>query len=184
MITMSYNGKTTKAQITDECPGCPYGGLDLSRGLFRFFAPESVGVLSGDWWFDGEGDDKPAPPPPPPPPKTTHQDSPKPTTTEEPEKPKPTPKPTPTTTEKPDPTTTSNDKKPSSSSSSSKASKASSTVTLATTSIDLSKGVASGLVQPTGTINTGDNSPDNWYQINLALVGMGAVLVAGAETGA
>ncbi|GAW08454.1 Allergen Asp f 7 [Lentinula edodes] len=45
MITMTYNGKTTTAQITDECPGCPYGGLDLSTGLFEFFADESWGFL-------------------------------------------------------------------------------------------------------------------------------------------
>ncbi|THH01714.1 hypothetical protein EW026_g1042 [Hermanssonia centrifuga] len=24
-ITITYNGKTTQAQIADECPGCPYG---------------------------------------------------------------------------------------------------------------------------------------------------------------
>lgn len=60
-ITLSVNGKTAQATIMDACPGCPYGGLDLSRGLFKFFASESVGVLSGDWWFgssNGDGEDK------------------------------------------------------------------------------------------------------------------------------
>ncbi|KAF8968394.1 hypothetical protein BDZ97DRAFT_1655061 [Flammula alnicola] len=50
-IVMTYNGKTTTATIMDSCPGCPYGGLDLSRGLFDFFASEALGVLSGDWSF-------------------------------------------------------------------------------------------------------------------------------------
>jgi len=55
-ITMTYNGKTARATIMDECPGCPYGGLDLSRGLFKFFAPESVGVLYGTWYFNDGSD--------------------------------------------------------------------------------------------------------------------------------
>ncbi|KAJ6582289.1 RlpA-like double-psi beta-barrel-protein domain-containing protein-containing protein, partial [Mycena capillaripes] len=51
-ITMTYNGKTTTATIVDSCPGCPSsGGLDLSPGLFSFFADESVGVIYGDWSF-------------------------------------------------------------------------------------------------------------------------------------
>ncbi|KIY51064.1 hypothetical protein FISHEDRAFT_21949, partial [Fistulina hepatica ATCC 64428] len=51
-ITISYGGKTTTATIMDECPGCPYGGLDFSRGLFDYFADESLGVLSGTWWYN------------------------------------------------------------------------------------------------------------------------------------
>ncbi|KAF9653153.1 hypothetical protein BDM02DRAFT_3081912, partial [Thelephora ganbajun] len=50
-ISMTFNGRTTTATIMDECPGCPWGGLDLSRGLFRFFASEDAGVLSGEWHF-------------------------------------------------------------------------------------------------------------------------------------
>ncbi|EIM89298.1 uncharacterized protein STEHIDRAFT_52829 [Stereum hirsutum FP-91666 SS1] len=50
-ITISYGGKTTTAEIVDECPGCPYGALDLSPSLFSFFAPKSVGVISGSWSF-------------------------------------------------------------------------------------------------------------------------------------
>lgn len=72
-ITITCNGKSTGATILDECPGCPYGGLDLSTGLFDFFADPSVGVLYCSWDFDG---DAPAPtstsaPPPPPPPTTS-----------------------------------------------------------------------------------------------------------------
>lgn len=50
-ITITVNGVSTQAQITDECPGCPCGGLDLSQGLFEFFAPTSVGELSGSWSY-------------------------------------------------------------------------------------------------------------------------------------
>ncbi|KAJ6478194.1 RlpA-like double-psi beta-barrel-protein domain-containing protein-containing protein [Mycena sanguinolenta] len=78
-ITMTYNGKTTTATIVDSCPGCPSpGGLDLSPGLFSFFADESVGVIYGDWSFvDGSGGDTTT--------STTHQQTttaaPPPTTT-------------------------------------------------------------------------------------------------------
>ncbi|KAG1757538.1 RlpA-like double-psi beta-barrel-protein domain-containing protein-containing protein [Suillus lakei] len=50
-ITITVNGMSTQAQITDQCPGCPCGGLDLSQGLFEFFAPTSVGELSGSWSY-------------------------------------------------------------------------------------------------------------------------------------
>ena len=70
-ITMKYKGKTAKAQIMDrvirhwrfelllilqcQCPGCPYGGLDLSEGLFSHFSDLSEGVLSGSWSFTSTG---------------------------------------------------------------------------------------------------------------------------------
>ncbi|KAF6764733.1 RlpA-like double-psi beta-barrel-protein domain-containing protein-containing protein, partial [Ephemerocybe angulata] len=50
-ITMTYNGKTATAKIVDSCPGCPQGGLDLSRGLFTHFAAESVGIIYGEWEY-------------------------------------------------------------------------------------------------------------------------------------
>ncbi|KJA20258.1 hypothetical protein HYPSUDRAFT_43398 [Hypholoma sublateritium FD-334 SS-4] len=50
-ITMSYNGKTATATIMDSCPGCPSGGLDLSRGLFTHFATEDTGIIYGEWSF-------------------------------------------------------------------------------------------------------------------------------------
>ncbi|KAJ7487633.1 RlpA-like double-psi beta-barrel-protein domain-containing protein-containing protein [Mycena galericulata] len=46
-ITITYNGKTTNAQIVDQCQICPDGGLDLSRGLFTFFEDPSVGIIHG-----------------------------------------------------------------------------------------------------------------------------------------
>jgi hypothetical protein len=39
-----------------QCPGCPYGGLDLTEGLFSYFADMSVGVLTCSWYYtDGSG---------------------------------------------------------------------------------------------------------------------------------
>ncbi|KAH9057098.1 RlpA-like double-psi beta-barrel-protein domain-containing protein-containing protein, partial [Lactarius deliciosus] len=50
-IVLTANGKTATATIVDMCPGCPYGGLDLTRGLFQFYADLGVGVLQGSWHF-------------------------------------------------------------------------------------------------------------------------------------
>lgn len=57
-IVISYGGRTANAVIKDSCVACsnwsPWA-LDLSTGLFEFFAPLSVGVLSIDWSFtDGQ----------------------------------------------------------------------------------------------------------------------------------
>jgi len=52
-ITITVNGKSIQAQITDRCAGCGYGGLDFSSGLFDFFGSESLGVLTGSWVFGG-----------------------------------------------------------------------------------------------------------------------------------
>jgi hypothetical protein len=48
-IQITYAGKTATATVADSCPACPMGGLDLTEGLFSFFAPHSVGVIYGDW---------------------------------------------------------------------------------------------------------------------------------------
>lgn len=73
----SYSQRTPECH---QCPGCPYGGLDLTRGLFEFFAPLGVGVLDGDWWFADQAPE-PAPAPPKPKPKTTSKPPPPPPTT-------------------------------------------------------------------------------------------------------
>ncbi|TFK42954.1 hypothetical protein BDQ12DRAFT_677080 [Crucibulum laeve] len=54
-ITMTYGGKTATAKVMDQCPGCPWGGLDLSRGLFRYFASEDAGIIYGEWSFNSDG---------------------------------------------------------------------------------------------------------------------------------
>ncbi|PSR88899.1 hypothetical protein PHLCEN_2v5048 [Hermanssonia centrifuga] len=52
LINISYNGQSTQAAIVDECPGCPYGGLDLSPSLFSFLAGSTApGVIYGEWSF-------------------------------------------------------------------------------------------------------------------------------------
>ncbi|KAG2147144.1 RlpA-like double-psi beta-barrel-protein domain-containing protein-containing protein, partial [Suillus cothurnatus] len=93
MITITCNGLTAQAQITDECPGCPYAGLDLSQGLFQFFAPLGDGVIYGSWSFGSS-------PAPAPSPTSTWQPPPAPTTTWQPPSPSTTwtPPPPPSTT--------------------------------------------------------------------------------------
>ncbi|KAN0100642.1 RlpA-like double-psi beta-barrel-containing domain containing protein [Tylopilus felleus] len=74
MITITVNGKTAQAQITDECPGCGPGGLDLSNGLFLYFAPLDEGELYGSWYFNSDmtsSSSTPAPTPSYTPPTTT-----------------------------------------------------------------------------------------------------------------
>ncbi|PAV22920.1 expansin family [Pyrrhoderma noxium] len=56
-ITVTVGDKSTQAIIQDMCPGCPEGGLDLSEGLFKFFASTDVGVLQGSWTFGGGSGD-------------------------------------------------------------------------------------------------------------------------------
>lgn len=54
-ITISYGGKTAVATIQDECPTCGYGDLDFSRGLFDYFASESLGQFQMSWWYNNGG---------------------------------------------------------------------------------------------------------------------------------
>ncbi|KAJ9476604.1 Expansin [Pseudozyma hubeiensis] len=57
-IAITYNGNTQYAQVQDACPSCPYGGLDMSEGLFKAFASPSVGVFYMSWTVaDGSGGD-------------------------------------------------------------------------------------------------------------------------------
>ncbi|KAI5123306.1 hypothetical protein M0805_009327 [Coniferiporia weirii] len=58
-ITMSYGGKKTDATIVDLCPSCPYGALDLSEGLFEYFAPPVIGIIYGSWDFGASDVSKP-----------------------------------------------------------------------------------------------------------------------------
>ncbi|CDR98918.1 hypothetical protein [Sporisorium scitamineum] len=55
-IAITYNGNTQYAAVQDACPSCPYGGLDMSEGLFKAFASPSVGVFYMSWTAaDGSG---------------------------------------------------------------------------------------------------------------------------------
>jgi len=143
MITINYGTKSTTAQIMDECPGCPYGGLDMSEGLFQFFAPLGVGVLYGSWEFNDGGGSPPPPPPPPP-------------------KAKPKPAYTPQANASPHPTTTTSKPTTTSSSSSTHHSTSASAVT----------GEASGLAVPSGTSASGRDVIDSLNQAVIGLGGM------------
>lgn len=160
-IVMSYGGKTTTATIVDECPGCPYGGLDLSPGLFSFFADQGKGVINGEWHFAGDGGDAPPPPPKPTPkpkPTTTWTPPPKPTTTWKPE---------PTTTWKPDPTTT---KKTTSSTADPTTSKSSTT----------SKASSSSAAAPSPSAPASGVNLDTFNNI---LLNLGGIALAGGAAG-
>ncbi|KAG6335158.1 hypothetical protein ID866_3942 [Astraeus odoratus] len=174
-ITISYGGKTAQATIMDECMGCPWGGLDFSRGLFDYFASESDGVLYGTWWFnDGSGGGE-----------TTTSSTPvwTPTTTSTPEWtptstyiPITTYQPT-TTSTTPTPTTTSTT--PSQSTSTSTAPPTTSTSSTATTSSSASLSantVASGLAVPTSGVTS--ESTSILQDLSDVLVNFGVFLSA------
>jgi len=172
-IVMKIGNKQTTATITDECPGCPYGGLDLTTGLFSFFDSLSVGVLSGDWWFADQAPAEDPSPTPKPAPK------PKPTTTSKPPPPPPTTThhttsttPTPTTTTTHTPTTTSHSSATTSSSASSQA---------PSSSDNKSSSLVSGLVTPTGVPSTDNGAVQNILDCNSMLINLGGLVVAGAD---
>lgn len=79
-ITITCEDKTTQATIVDECMECPYGALDFSRGLFDFFASESLGYIYGSW-IVGSEEPKPSPTPTPKPTPSTTKNIPTPTLT-------------------------------------------------------------------------------------------------------
>ncbi|KIJ69350.1 hypothetical protein HYDPIDRAFT_24193 [Hydnomerulius pinastri MD-312] len=178
-ITISFGGKQTQATIMDECMGCPYGGLDFSRGLFDFFSDEGAGVIYGDWWFNdgsgggggdgGDGGQKTTTKQWTPPKTTTTH---KPTTTW-------TPPPPPTTTEKPTPTTSLSIQHTTSSTT-----HAATSATSSTASIDLSTGLVSGLAVPTvGVVAAPEaNAPQNLVAINNVLIEVGVLLKAAKQT--
>ncbi|KAJ3566324.1 hypothetical protein NP233_g7077 [Leucocoprinus birnbaumii] len=168
-IVMQIGDKKTTATITDECPGCPYGGLDLTRGLFEFFDSLDVGVLSGNWWFADEGDDGGSPPPPPK--KTTTTYKPKPTTTWKPDPPKPTTHYTPTTTHTTEQHTSTTHSSTHSSTQSSSASSSAASSHVA----------ASFAAVPTGVASAETSNVQNILTCNKVLVNMGGLVVAGVQ---
>ncbi|PBK96703.1 hypothetical protein ARMGADRAFT_1163100 [Armillaria gallica] len=201
-ITMTYNGKTTTATILDECPGCPYGGLDLSRGLFDFFADESAGVIYGTWNFGSGGGAAPS---------SSSSTWVAPTTTST------TPQWTPSSTSSTSqwtpsttstiwtpPTTSSSSTSSSSSSSSSSAWSASSSSSSSAWSSSSSSSASSSssdssslasassasvwsgyssnsIAVPTGTVEQSTSGPQNLYYIVQAVVNAAGVLVEGAQ---
>ncbi|KAF8904422.1 RlpA-like double-psi beta-barrel-protein domain-containing protein-containing protein [Gymnopilus junonius] len=159
-IRMTYGGRTTTATVQDTCPGCPWDGLDLSPGLFSFFAPQSIGIIYGEWEFtDGTGAPHTTSKKPPPPPTSTWHPPP-PTTSKTHSSTKSIPKPS--------STSTSVTASPIASSSS-------------TSSINYSSGAASGLAVPTGVISNVPGQVSNLNTLNQIFVQMGAIVETGAR---
>ncbi|KAG2158442.1 RlpA-like double-psi beta-barrel-protein domain-containing protein-containing protein [Suillus bovinus] len=173
-ITITCNGKTTQAQVVDECMGCPFGGLDFSDGLFQFFGSLALGVLEGSWSFGSAPAPAPAPAPstsiwqPPPAPTTTSLPPPPPTTTS-------TPPPPPSTTPTQSPTLSLTSKS-SSSSSSSASTPISSLLPSAPSSVS-STTSADAVAETAGSV--GDLS--GLMSLNLAMVYLGE-FVGNAQT--
>ena len=132
-----------------QCMGCPYGGLDLSKGLFDHLGSESAGVLTGSWEFGTGGGDSSSSSSSST--STTHQTS--------------------TSSSSPSSSRTHR------ATSSSKSSKTSATSTPTSTVINYSTGDASGLAFPTGFLGSGITN--NINDFNQAIVNVGAMIVAG-----
>ncbi|KAI0086314.1 RlpA-like double-psi beta-barrel-protein domain-containing protein-containing protein [Irpex rosettiformis] len=176
-ITISYQGKTTQATIMDECPGCPYAGLDLSPGLFSFFASQDAGVINAAWDFgSGAAQSKPSPTTKASPTtevKTTKTPDPTPT---------PTPTPSPTTVEEKTSSFSSKQSSSFSSSSSSESSSSASSSSVAeissssaTSSSAGASASASASASPSASVTTG-----NIDAISNGFVQLLLVAVAGA----
>ncbi|KAG5634518.1 hypothetical protein H0H81_001681 [Sphagnurus paluster] len=155
-ITITCGGKTTQAQVVDECMECPWGALDFSQGLFEYFSGLDAGYLYGSWTW-GAGAPKPTPTPTPKPTPTTTKEKPTPTL------PPPPPETTSTSTKK-STTSTSTSLSTTSSSSSTSVSK-----TLATTSSSTSVAASTPSVIPVPT--------DAISQLGLILLNLGEVIL-------
>jgi hypothetical protein len=182
-VSITCNGKQTTATVQDTCPGCPYGGLDLTEGLFAFFADKSVGILYCEWHFGGDA----APPPPAP-----LAPSPTPTPTPTPPPPPPTPSPPPfvpppspsisipsisipalsrSSSNTPAALTQSHN----STHNSTAASTSPSSTATSSSIINYATGIASGLAQPTGSAVANPDSGENiqdLYQVFIAFAGL------------
>lgn len=144
-----------------QCPTCPYGGLDLSRGLFEFFASEGD-VIYGSWSFVGEGS----------PPKQTTTKKVQPTTKTStrvlPKTTKATSSKSPSSLRR---TSTSKAKPTSTSSTSSEAP--------SSTSVDYNSGPGAGLASPVGTEDDADTYDSALLStINEAILGLGSLVAA------
>ncbi|KIL00138.1 hypothetical protein PAXRUDRAFT_822013 [Paxillus rubicundulus Ve08.2h10] len=167
-ITITANGKTAQAQIMDECPGCPYGGLDFSEGLFQYFSDISAGVLYGTWNF---GSGSPPPPPPPPPAPTTWQPPPPPTTTWQ-------PPPPPTTTWQPPPLLTTASTSPPPTTTHSSSSPISTTTSSSTSSLVPTPTTTNLAVETAGVVPESGANSSVIIDLNLSLVYLGSLLEA------
>jgi len=174
-ITMTYNGKTTTATIVDSCPGCPSPyGLDLSPGLFSFFASQDEGIIYGSWSFndgsDSGGDSGTT--------TTTKETttSTKHTTTSTTKHTTTSTHTTPTSTYTP-PTTTS-----STSTTTTSSSKTSSALPSSTSSVARTSASSNSLAAASGTVSaTSTADPENLYAFAQVMLDLTGVVVAGAN---
>ncbi|KZT28529.1 hypothetical protein NEOLEDRAFT_1129345 [Neolentinus lepideus HHB14362 ss-1] len=166
-ITITANGKTTQAQVVDECEACPYGALDFSEGLFQYFSSLDQGTIYGTWEF-GSGD-----------PTTSSTPIPTPTTTSWSST--STWSPPPTTSSKPPKTTSTSTWSPPTSTSTSTKSTHTSTSTTSTSTTSTSSAAPSTTSSAADTLPTASESnPDNLAQFNIALVNLAGLVMAAA----
>lgn len=167
-LVISYGGNTATATVMDECPGCSWGSLDLSQGLFEHFADTSMGVFPITWNWAGDAPEST------PTPTTTWQ--PAPTTTWVPPTTTPTTTWQPATTSTPSSSTTASTSSISSSSSSSSQSLSGSTSSSGTASAAASTDPVGG-ASPAGAASSGGN---NIGMMNAVVVQYGNVISSGA----
>jgi hypothetical protein len=207
-VKISYQGKSTVASVIDLCASCSPEQIDLTKGLFQFFAPLDKGIFYGDWEFtdggdsggndnknndDNKGDDNDDKPPPPkkttkakPKPTPTPKEDPKPQTKEEEKK----------ETEKPKTTSTPEKKSSSSSIKASTSSAPSISVHVAsaapssappkptsTTTVD--GGVGNAGADPTsglsGGIGSGSDNGASSHTTSKAVIGVSALILLAVQ---
>ncbi|KAJ3854899.1 hypothetical protein EV368DRAFT_80165 [Lentinula lateritia] len=150
MVTLSYGGKT----VTDECPTCAYGQLDLTYSLFAALSggdPNQIGEMYGGTWSFADGSSSSTST------SSTSQYTP-PSTTQ-----------TPTSTSTPPPSTTSSSSS-STQSTSSWTSTSSSSSSTTTTSSSSSSSSTSSSASASPTASAG---PQVLAQLQLALIQLG-----------
>ncbi|KAI5831763.1 hypothetical protein K523DRAFT_326431, partial [Schizophyllum commune Tattone D] len=168
MITITVNGKSTQAQIVDECPGCEYGGLDFSQGLFEYFSSTDAGVLHGSWEY---GDGAPATTSEAPPPPTTTSTWQEPSTTW-----------TPTSTWTPETTSTWSSTSEWSSSFSSSSSESSSSSSSSSSAEPTSSSASSTASSSSASASASATSGGTIEQMNLLILQLGGVVAMAAES--
>ncbi|KAI0713777.1 hypothetical protein C8Q76DRAFT_732556 [Earliella scabrosa] len=166
-ITVFYKGKSAQAKITDECPSCPHGALDLSPSLFSFLADGlDAGEVYGSWVFGSGEEPKPAPPPPPKP-------KPSPTIhTHKAARPPPSPSPSPS------PSSTSTSIAEDTPTPTAPAQSATSTTQSLASSVGASPSstISATSVSPTATVTSFDQGTLN--QVNLAVLQLAGIMLA------
>ncbi|KAH8989623.1 hypothetical protein EDB86DRAFT_1873628 [Lactarius hatsudake] len=179
-IVLTANGNTATVTVVDMCPGCPYGGLDLTRGVFHFLDNSGIEEMQGSWHWasDNQPTSQPVPTTTT---TTTHKPKPTPTPTS---KPSPSPKHTTTSHHEPSPspsTTSTSSKEPTTTSTSTTTSTTTSTPHSSTTSSPSPSPSPSlnpdGLAQPAGVIPDGQ-SPQILESFNEVIINLGTLVEA------